>query len=116
MLQGEWRENVGTYDPELIVTVIPQEYGERYAVAVELRRDDDGPYVIGVTVRRTLLAGYTGGRTHVSPRDVQRLPLAAIIRAALAFASTVAKPTDERESSRVPGGLLRGPVDVLVDG
>jgi hypothetical protein len=99
MLQAEWRDDAGHYDPDLVVTVIPQEPGEHYAVAVEMRRDEDGPYVTGVTVRRHPLAGYAGQRTHVSPRDIQRLPLARFLKAALALASSAARPQPEDEDA-----------------
>jgi hypothetical protein len=114
MLQVEWPGDVDRYGPELVVTVIPQEYGEHYAVSVELRRDENGPYVVGVAVRRSVLAGYTGLRTHVSPRDVQRLPLARMVAAALAIASTATRPTgDERVQGSDPGP---SPVATLVEG
>lgn len=115
MLQAEFRKNVGRYDPELIVTVIPQEYGDHLAVAVELRRDEDGPYVIGIAVRRHVLAGYTGLRTHVPPREVKRLELSRMVDAALGLASSVPEaPSPET----TPGGSDPGPwpVDVLVEG
>lgn len=115
MLQAEWRDNAGPYEPELVVTVIPQEPGERFAVAVELRHDDDGPYVTGVAARRHVLAGYQGQRTYVSPRDVQRLPLARIVKAALAFASVAAKPRpDEKDPEGFKGFPI--PFDTLVEG
>jgi hypothetical protein len=79
-------------DPELVLTVIPNTREEQLAVVIDLRFDDDGPYVTGLTVRKHPRAGYRGERTNVSPRDVQRLPLAAYVRAALAFASTAEKP------------------------
>ncbi len=88
-------------DPELIVTVIDEERepdGDELAVAVELRYDDEGPYVTGIAIRRHPRAGYQGERTHVAPRDVQRLPLAKIVTAALAFASTHEKPPPRRLS------------------
>ena len=112
MVQAEWPGSPGPYEPELVVTVIPQEYGEHLAVAVETRADEDGYYVVGVAVRRHVLAGYTGQRTHVSPRDVQRLPLARMVTAALAFARVVVKPTGDE----VVGGVQPGPapVDTLV--
>jgi hypothetical protein len=112
MFQAEWRDNSGRYEPDLVVTVIPQEPGERYAVSVELRHDDEGPYVTGVAVRRHVLAGYGGQRTHVSPRDVQRLPLARIVQAALAFASTAAKP---RPDEKDPEGFS-APFHTLIEG
>jgi hypothetical protein len=113
MLQAEWREDASRYEPELVVTVIPQEPGEHYAVAVELRHDEDGPYVLGVAVRRHVLAGYQAGqRTHVSPRDIQRLPLARFVSAALAFASSAVKPRgDDRDPEGAPA-----PFHTLVEG
>jgi hypothetical protein len=89
----EWPERHWYSDPELVLTFFGQELP--YAVAVELCRDEDGPFVTGVSVRRHTLAGWDGRtRTHVSPRDVQRLPLARIVTAALAAAATVEQPTD----------------------
>lgn len=87
--EGRWYT-----DPELVVTVVDQqrERDEILAVAVELRYDEDGPYVTGIAVRRHHSAGYMGERTHVAPREVQRLPLAKMVSAALAFASTAEKP------------------------
>ena len=84
--------------PELAVTVFPTD--APYNVTVEIRRDADGaPFVIGIAVRRQFPWWEDGGwmagdeRPHVSPRDVQRLPLARIVRAALAAASTAQRPT-----------------------
>jgi hypothetical protein len=103
-LKIDWPEQRWWSDPELVVTAF--EKGIPYAVAVELRRDDDGvPFVTGVAARRHLWAdGWKGERTHVSPREVQRLPLAKIIRAALAAAAT-AEPPDprDRDWQPVPG-------------
>lgn len=79
-------------DPELVVTVITRKTDERYGVAVEMRFDDEGAYVTGVAVRKHPLAGYRGKRTHVAAREIQRLSLAPIIDAALAFASVAEKP------------------------
>lgn len=112
IFQAEWRDDPGRYEPELVVTVIPQEPGERLAVAVEFRYDDDGAYVVGVAVRRHVLAGYQGQRTHVSPRDAQRLPLAQIQRAATAFARDAVKPGPDDKD---PEGLA-APFDTLVEG
>ena len=88
--EGRWYT-----DPELVVTLIPHspvDERERYAVVVDLRFDEDGPYVTGIAVRRDKMAGYRGKRTHVAPRAVQRLPLARITQAALAYASTATMP------------------------
>jgi hypothetical protein len=89
--EGRWYT-----DPELVLTFIDDDRDDRFGVAVELRCDDEGPYVTGIAVRRHPLAGYRGKRTNVLPRDVQRLPLAKIAAAALAFASTIEKPPPTR--------------------
>jgi hypothetical protein len=74
-------------DPERVVTVFDTDMP--YAVAVEMRRDDAGYYVTSVSVRRHPEAdGWHGERTTVSPRDVQRLPLAKFVRTALAVANS----------------------------
>jgi hypothetical protein len=99
-LQAEWPEQRWWSDPELVVTAF--EKGMRYAVSVELRRDPDGaPFVTGVAVRRhTWADGWSGERTHVSSRDIQRLPLSRIIRAALAAAATAEQPA---KTTSLPG-------------
>jgi hypothetical protein len=105
MIQAEWRKTAERYEPDLIVTVLPQEWRDDLgdlAVAVELRHDEDGPYVVGVAVRRHVLAGYNGRRTDVSPRAVQRLSLAPIIKAALAFASVTSEPPADEGAGTVP--------------
>jgi hypothetical protein len=93
---GEWQnphaDGRWFTDPELVLTVIPYQQDDQLAVVVDLRFDDDGPYVTGIAVRKHPRAGYRGERTNVSPRDVQRSSLAPYVRAALAFASTVEKP------------------------
>ena len=81
--------------PELTVSV--QASDSAYVVSVEMCRDADGAYVTGVAVRQSIAGGRRGLRTDISARDVQRLPLAGIIRAALATGNTAEKPpTDER--------------------
>jgi hypothetical protein len=92
----EWPSRYWYDDPELKLTFFAPE-GASYAVNVELRRDDVGPFVTGVAVRRSRFGTDWDGmsRTHVAPRDIQRLPLARIVRAALAAAATLdwaAKP------------------------
>jgi hypothetical protein len=84
----QWRERETWSDPDLIVTVLEQD--SPYGVSVELQRDETGgpPFVIGVAVRRSRLRGWKSGeRAHVAPRAIQRLPLARIVRAALAAAA-----------------------------
>lgn len=92
----EWPPRYWYTDPELVLTFFAPE-GAPYSVAVELRRDDAGPFVTGVAVRRSVFGTDWDGvsRTHVAPRDIQRLPLARIVRAATAAAATIewdAKP------------------------
>jgi hypothetical protein len=86
-LMLEWPEQIWYTSPQLVVTMFSPEITP-YAVAVELRRDEDGSaYVIGVAVRRHAYNGWDGERTDVSPREIQRLPLSRIVRAALAAAA-----------------------------
>jgi hypothetical protein len=112
--QGRWYT-----DPELVVTVIEQERGPdgRLAVSVDLRFDEDGPYVTGIAVRRHHMAGYRGERTNVAPRDVQRLPLAKMVSAALAFASTSEKPppTQFLRPDEIAAGWTSRPFDPRVE-
>jgi hypothetical protein len=96
----EWPQRYWYTDPELVLTFLPD--GEPYSVAVELRRDDAGPFVIGVAVRRSRFGGGWDGlsRTHVSPRDIQRMPLARMLQAAIAAAAElewVAKPVSRSD-------------------
>jgi hypothetical protein len=102
-LRIEWPEKNWWTDPELLITLFPPE--PPYAVTVEFQRDADGPFVTGIAVRRHVHAGWDGKRTQVSPRDVQRLPLAMIVRAAVAAASSVPAepPTPRRGSQPLPG-------------
>jgi hypothetical protein len=91
----EWPRRYWYTAPELVLTFLPE--GQPYSVAVELRRDDAGPFVTGVAVRRSRFGGGWDGvsRTHVSPRDIQRMPLARMLQAAVAAASELewaAKP------------------------
>jgi hypothetical protein len=91
MIYVDWRDRVrsSARDPELVVTV--WESGEDLAVSVEFHRDEDGPYVTGVAVRRDELAdGWKGERTHVPARDIQRRGLASAVEAARAVASVEA--------------------------
>jgi hypothetical protein len=88
------------HGPQL--AVVAHQTDAPYTVTVELRFDRDGaPFVIGVAVRRQTPwweeDGWEAGeeRPHVSPRDVQRLPLAGIVRAALAAASAAERRTLE---------------------
>ena len=60
------------------------------------------PYVTGVAVRRHVLAGYSGQRTHVSPRDIKRIALAPIVNAALAFASRAVRPERDENPEGYP--------------
>jgi hypothetical protein len=97
----EWPRRYWYTDPELVLTFFAPE-GTPYAVAVELRRDNSGPFVTGVAVRRSQFGTDWDGRsrTHVAPRDIQRLPLARVVRAALAAAATLewaAKPVSLRD-------------------
>jgi hypothetical protein len=104
-LRAEWPADVDIYGSQLLVTVYPR--GGDIAVTVELRYDDAGPYVIGVAARSTVIAGDRNQRRSVSPRDVQRLPLARVVDAVLAFAATVEQPTEHSNTFR--GGI--GPTD-----
>jgi hypothetical protein len=95
-LRADWPEQRWWSDPQLVLTAF--EKGMSYAVSVELRREAEGApfFVTGVAVRRHKWAdGWSGEPTHVSARDVQRLPLARIVRAALAAASTIERPTGQ---------------------
>jgi hypothetical protein len=65
---------------------------DHLAIVVELDYDQDGPYAVGVTVRKDSRAGYKGGRTGFSGREIQRLPLIRYINAALAFATAEGGP------------------------
>jgi len=97
-------------DPDLVITVFPSD--SDYAIAVELVRPSDGPpFATGVAVRRVhMLSGPLEEPTDVSPRDVQRLPLAAIVRAALAAAATA--PEEPPAGGR--GEAIRGRVGYIV--
>jgi hypothetical protein len=91
----EWPRRYWYTDPELVLTFLPE--GSPYSVAVELRGDDDGPFVTGVAVRRSRFGGGWDGvsSTTVSPRDIQRMPLSRMLQAAVAAASELewaAKP------------------------
>jgi hypothetical protein len=97
-VQAQWPDDPSLYGAQLIVTAF--QLGARLEVAVELRYDDAGPYVIGVAARSVAVAGHPDQRSSVSPRDVQRLPLARIVNAALAFAATAEKPTEENNEMR----------------
>jgi hypothetical protein len=102
MFSADWRKQFHDTDPELVVTVLSSK--SDYAVAVEFRSDENGRYVTGVAVRRHRFAAneWRGDRTHISPRDIQRLPLAKPVRAAVAYA--------ERLGKKPPAGRGR-PVD-----
>lgn len=102
-LRVDWLDPDDEADPELAVVVYPT--GAPYTVSVELRRHSDGAwFVIGIAVRRQYPwweepSGWEASderwaseNPHVSPRDVQRLPLARIVRAALAAASSAERP------------------------
>ena len=109
MLEAKWLKQTLYTDPELEVTMLSPELP--YAVSVEFRSDEHGRYVTGVAMRRHPFAsGWRGERTDVLPRDVQRLPLARILRAARAFAATARKPSSRRYS----GGLEGKPLDPRV--
>ncbi len=102
-LQISWRAKASKAwwsDPDLIVTAFPEHAD--YAVAVELRMDEGGPFVTGIAVRRHPWKGWQGERTHVSPRDVQRLPLARIVGAALAAAAIAERPPVDEEGRPIP--------------
>ncbi len=79
------------WHPQLHLVVA--ETGADLAVDVRISYDTDGAYVVGIAAVRLPIVGYTGGRTHVSPRDVQRLPLAKIVQAALAYANVLGEPS-----------------------
>jgi hypothetical protein len=99
---AKWPSETHLYGPELVVSVYQpyQPNGEGLEVAVELRFDDAGPYVVGLAARTLAVMGDPAARRTVSPRDVQRLPLARIVNAVLAFAATVEKPTEENDEIR----------------
>jgi hypothetical protein len=110
----EWPEQQSWDDPELVVTFFGEDIP--YAVFVELRKDEEGPFVTGVCVRRHIWAdGWKGERTYVSPRDIQRLPLARMVRAALAAAATVERPEvpELPGMGRPTGKKFRGRPDLI---
>ena len=84
-------------DPQLVVTAFPDDNENQLAVIVDIRFDDDGPYVTGIAVRKHPSAGYRAERTNVAPRDVKRMPLAQYVSAALAFAGAAEKPPTPME-------------------
>jgi hypothetical protein len=102
-------------DPDIVVHVFPRE--SKYDVAVEIQRPADGPSVVsGVAIRTTHMLSGAGEPRPISPREIQRLPLARIVRAAAAAAATA--PTwDELPSvsTRYPSERLRirGRPDIL---
>jgi hypothetical protein len=101
------------YDPERIVSIYSKE--RPYAVDFELRSDENGPFVVGVSVRRDWATGYRGEREPLSPREIQRLPLARFMNAALAFAARTPRPDPHdpqygRPLDPEPGGRI-GPAD-----
>jgi hypothetical protein len=102
-------------DPDLVVHVFPRD--SKYDVAVEIQRPADGPSLVsGVAIRTThMLSGASEPRP-ISPREIQRLPLARIVRAAVAAAAT-APAWDELPSvsTRYPSEpvRIRGRPDIL---
>ena len=99
-IQVEHRAAPEPWEPELVVTVLPMVVrtdDEAYAVAVELRYDNDTPRVIGVAVRRHPRAGGID-RPAVSLRDVQRLSLRPRVDAAIAFAGEARQSEELRDS------------------
>jgi hypothetical protein len=100
----EWLDPEDESSPELAVEFFPTD--QPYKVTVELRHDPNGvPFVLGVAVRcqyvswdewKELRSKWdwpgAGSRPHVSGRTVQRLPLARIVRAALAAARVAERP------------------------
>jgi hypothetical protein len=101
-LRLDWFDATDETSPEFAVVVFPVE--APYTVTVEFRRDPDArPFVMGVAVRYQPLWAFEDDfwerdeeeRPHVSPRDVQRLPLARIVRAAIAAANSAERPVIE---------------------
>lgn len=98
-MQVERRTHPEPSEPELVVTVLPmviRTAAEAYAVAVELRYDNDTPRVIGVAVRRHTRAGGID-QPAVSLREVQRLSLRPRVDAAIAFAAEARLSEELRE-------------------
>jgi len=90
-------------DPDFTLTV--HQLREKYVVSVEVSLDEGGsPFVTGVTVRSTV------GR--VSPREVQRLPLARFM---LAATSAVAA-TDEKWRNLITGEVSPFFIEELGEG
>jgi hypothetical protein len=97
-LRLDWLEPADETKPEFAVVVFPVDVP--LTVSVEFRRDPSGrPFVMGVAVRYQPLWAFEDDfwesaeqRPHVSPRDVQRLPLARIVRAATAAANSAERP------------------------
>jgi hypothetical protein len=99
IVEAKWPADVDMYSPQLLVTAYPR--GAEIAVTVELRYDEKGPYVIGIAARGMVqVIPFDPIPRSVSPRDVKRLPLARYVDAALAFAATAEKPTEENDEFR----------------
>jgi len=101
-LQATWPPQTWWSDPELVITAFATDMP--YGVSVELRRDEEGVwFASGIACRRHRWAdGWKGERRGVSPREVQRLPLAKIIRAALAAAPSAVRPDDLDDPNSTP--------------
>lgn len=114
----EYPEKQLSTDPDLVVHVFPR--GSKYAVAVELQRVPDAtPVVSGIAVRSAHLLSGDEDPGLLTPRDVQRLPLSRIVRAALAAEAKAprdfAELNDQRPTTR-PGAQwlrIRNRPDVL---
>jgi hypothetical protein len=106
-LRIDWLDPKDESAPEVAVVFFPTD--RPYTVSVELRYDPDGaPFVLGVAIRcqypsweewqewrENIGWPAAGTRPHVSARDIQRFPIAQIVRAALAAAATAKRPTLE---------------------
>jgi hypothetical protein len=99
---AQWAAEKTVFDPWLTVTVVPETGSLKgLAVGVEFRFEFEGPYVVGIAVRRHVIAGYDGGRTDVSLRQLQRASLRPIVDAASSYAKTLFRAGSSTEGARV---------------
>jgi hypothetical protein len=67
-----------------------------YEIGVDVDRDGGSPVVVGLTIRRLWRPSDYPELPHVSARDIQRLPLAQVIKGALVIAADPLPGPDER--------------------
>jgi hypothetical protein len=82
-----WPEKNWYSDPDLVITIFPGD--SAYAVTVEIvRPENEPPFATGVAIRAVhQFSGALEGRIELSMRDIQRLPLTRIVRAAISAAA-----------------------------